>query len=163
MTKILDNIEQEIKIYKGSNKSLPSYIILDRDSYMLLKEEKDIPFYDELDKIAGVNILIRPSSKIKKLNLSIKTVIEKTAEELGIDYSIVEFAIKHKYDWLREQMTNMTAPAILDNYFGTYYLMHNKLRKHLEHLEEQPNSESTKDRFNKYKGYYEIVCKYQNK
>ena len=107
--------------------------------------------------------LLDQALKIKKLNSSIKTVIEKTAKELDLDYEIVEFAIKHKYNWLREQMTNMSAPAILDNYFGTYYLMPSKIKKHLNHLEEQLDRESTTDRFNKFKGYLDIVNKYQKR
>jgi len=67
MNSILDSIEQEIKMYRNSKQVSPKYMILDRDSYMLLKEEKEIPFYDELDIIAGVNILIRPSSKNKEI------------------------------------------------------------------------------------------------
>ena len=55
MTNILDEIDSLLK-----NRSHSTYIILNRQNYLLLKETLDYQPYDNLLKYKGLEILITP-------------------------------------------------------------------------------------------------------
>lgn len=58
----------------------------------------------------------------------------EVAKELGVSSEIVETVVKHKFSWLRKQLTEINHVVILDNNFGTFYLPKNKIKKYLKSL-----------------------------
>lgn len=63
---IEDRILEEFRAYKISNKELiPRYLMLDKASYRLLKEQFDVPEYEEIATFSGWMICLVPEGETK--------------------------------------------------------------------------------------------------
>lgn len=68
MTTILKTIRDRInaeyhQFFKDNPGDIPDYLILDRESYSLLKESMNIPAYDDIADFNGFIIHIKPLEK----------------------------------------------------------------------------------------------------
>ena len=86
----------------------------------------------------------------------------KVAEELDINEHVVETVLRHKFSWLRKQLTEMNYPAILDNNFGTFYVPEGKVRRYLTYLESKPKEgdEKLQKEIDKYSTILAAVTKF---
>ena len=62
-------------------------------------------------------------------------IYKKLEKELNVSEHIIETVLKHKYSWLRKQLTEMNHINILDNNFGTFYVPQGKIKKYLTYEE----------------------------
>tara|TARA_B110000495_G_C22711665_1_gene418483 strand:+ start:395 stop:703 length:309 start_codon:yes stop_codon:yes gene_type:complete len=62
-------------------------------------------------------------------------IYKKLEKELNVSEHIIETVLKHKYSWLRKQLTEMNHINILDNNFGTFYVPQGKIKKYLTYLD----------------------------
>lgn len=89
-------------------------------------------------------------------------IYKQVAEELGISEYLVETVIKHKYSWIRKQLSNIDNPAVLDNGFGTFYLPEYRIKSYIKHLEGKPKDTEgdQEEEINKFKTILEGVSSY---
>ncbi len=90
-------------------------------------------------------------------------IYKQVADELGISEHLVETAVKHKYSWIRKQLSNIQAPAVLDNGFGTFFLPEYRIKSYLAKLkEDSKGTEEEEKEITKYTEIYNSVSSYNN-
>jgi len=62
-------------------------------------------------------------------------LFKEVAEELNIDYYVVEHVIKYIFAQIRTNINNLTSKDILIHYFGTFKIKRHNLKKYIEQLE----------------------------
>ena len=90
----------------------------------------------------------------------------EVAKELDISEHVVETVLKHKFSWLRKELTEMNYTAILDNNFGTFYVPQPKIKKYLTYLDSAISKTEEKEKLqtekDKYSTILEAVIKYND-
>lgn len=61
--------------------------------------------------------------------IEFKSLVNLVSLETGIKQELVEEALRHKYNWLREQLVAADYPAILDSKFGSFILSEKRLQR----------------------------------
>jgi nucleoid DNA-binding protein len=93
-------------------------------------------------------------------------VYKEVAKELEISEHIVETVLRHKFSWLRKQLTQMNNVAILDNNFGTFYIPKSKVKKYLTYVNSALSKTNEQEKLLKEKHKYDIILeaveKYNN-
>jgi hypothetical protein len=93
-------------------------------------------------------------------------VYKEVAKELEVSEHIVETVLRHKFSWLRKQLTQMNNVAILDNNFGTFYIPKSKVKKYLTYVNSALSKTNEQEKLLKEKHKYDIILeaveKYNN-
>ena len=90
-------------------------------------------------------------------------IYKQVADELGVSEYLVETVVKHKYSWIRKQLGDIQAPAILDNGFGTFFLPEHKIKTYLDKLKEDSKGTDEEEKeITKYTEIYNGVSSYNN-
>lgn len=64
--------------------------------------------------------------------MKLTDIYNEVAEDLDISPELVEYCYRNKCEWLRRALTNLEAPAVLDNKLGTFFVAEYKIDERLE-------------------------------